>query len=498
MGYKELLEELDNIDINMLNNLNNNVFRNSNDIQVRMGLSKLETFKTNMPEMQGYIKERFENTYQAYLAAMGNDNKNINVDTYFSYINSLKKMFENGISNPDEAIEIIVNAVNSRHVPNEYAINYILAHQGAMGLTAEQQKTFEQIVPVINLISQENEAIEKGLIENQSKALIVPEKKLNIFQKIKNFFTKKNNPSIESKKTPIPENKKARNFREAQKVSINSQMAIQKSKEPEYVAISDLHGNMDKWNMVKKLISENPNIKIIMLGDAMDRGNFGPEILLQIKEFSDSGKLQYLPGNHDIFAYNYIKMRKKQKSSPFVMAEAHLEHNGGEITMEKLNNFSTIVNSELAKGNIREKISLDELADWLGAQPIQKKMKIDDYNFALAHAIFDEKLYEQNPAFNLADALELENKGQKESEAYKRFYTTMWYREGDIRTQPIEPTLPENNVVVVGHTRQPEINIDFKKPKSPIVYIDTGKGKLSGFNLNRRKSISLEEQDRTI
>ena len=88
MGYKELLEELDNIDINMLNNLNNNVFRNSNDIQVRMGLSKLETFKTNMPEMQGYIKERFENTYQAYLAAMGNDNKNINVDTYFSYINS--------------------------------------------------------------------------------------------------------------------------------------------------------------------------------------------------------------------------------------------------------------------------------------------------------------------------------------------------------------------------------------------------------------------------
>lgn len=228
MGYKELLEELDNIDINMLNNLNNNVFRNSNDIQVRMGLSKLETFKTNMPEMQGYIKERFENTYQAYLAAMGNDNKNINVDTYFSYINSLKKMFENGISNPDEAIEIIVNAVNSRHVPNEYAINYILAHQGAMGLTAEQQKTFEQIVPVINLISQENEAIEKGLIENQSKALIVPEKKLNIFQKIKNFFTKKNNPSIESKKTPIPENKKARNFREAQKVSINSQMAIQK------------------------------------------------------------------------------------------------------------------------------------------------------------------------------------------------------------------------------------------------------------------------------
>ena len=130
--------------------------------KLECGLSKLEAFKTSMPEMQGYIKERFENTYQAYLAAMGKDNKNINVDTYFSYINSLKKMFEKGISNPDEAIEIIVNAVNSKHVPHEYAISYVLAHQGAMGLSAEQQKTFEQIVPKINLISQENKAIEKG------------------------------------------------------------------------------------------------------------------------------------------------------------------------------------------------------------------------------------------------------------------------------------------------------------------------------------------------
>lgn len=447
-----------------------------------------------MPEMQGYIKERFESTYQAYLAAMGKNNKNIKVDTYFSYINSMKKMFEKGISNPDEALEIIVSAVNSRHVPNEYAINYVLAHQGAMGLSTEQQKTFEQIVPVINLISQENEAIEKGLVANQSKALIIPEKKLNIFQKIKNFFTKKKNTITESEKTATPLNKKTENFRESQKVSINSQVAIQKTKEPEYVAISDLHGNMDRWNMVKELINENPNVRVLMLGDAMDRGEFGPEILLQIKELSDKGKIQYLPGNHDIFAYNYIKTRKNPKSSPFIMAEAHLEHNGGEITIEKLKNFSTTVQNELAKGNIKEKITLDELANWLGSQPIQKKIKIEGYNYALAHAIFDENLYEQNPAFNLADALEMENKGQKESEEYKRFYTTMWYREGDERTQLIEPILPENNVIVVGHTRQPEVSIDFKRPKSPIVYIDTGKGKLSGFNLNKRKSNVLETE----
>lgn len=454
------------------------------------GLAKLEQLKNSIPKMQGYIKERFDNTYQAYLTAMGKQNNNTKADTYFAYINDTKKMFKNGIDNPDEALNILVNALNSRHLPNEYAINYILAHNGAMGLSLEQQKAFEQIVPIINLISQENKNIENEVDKNN--ALIVPEKKLNIFQKIKNFFTKRKNTTQINANVQKTNNKNANDFRKKQRVDVKSKVPVQRQYEPEYIAISDLHGNMDKWNMVKDLIDSNPNVNVIMLGDAMDRGDFGPEILLQIKELSDKGRMKYLPGNHDIFAYNYIKMRKNPNSSPFIMAQAHLENNGGEVTMQKLDKFSSIVNSEFAKGNINQKVTLDELADWLGAQPIQRKMEIDNYKFALAHAIFDEKLYEQNPNFNLADALELEKNGQKESETYRKFYTTMWYREGDMRTQPAKPTLPENNVIIVGHTRQPEVNIDFNKPKSPIVYIDTGKGNLSGFSLNKRQSIVLE------
>lgn len=454
------------------------------------GLAKLEQLKNSIPKMQGYIKERFDNTYQAYLTAMGKQNNNTKADTYFAYINDTKKMFKNGIDNSDEALNILVNALNSRHLPNEYAINYILAHNGAMGLSLEQQKAFEQIVPIINLISQENKNIENEVDKNN--ALIVPEKKLNIFQKIKNFFTKRKNTTQINANVQETNNKNANDFRKKQRVDVKSKVPVQRQYEPEYIAISDLHGNMDKWNMVKDLIDSNPNVNVIMLGDAMDRGDFGPEILLQIKELSDKGRMKYLPGNHDIFAYNYIKMRKNPNSSPFIMAQAHLENNGGEVTMQKLDKFSSIVNSEFAKGNINQKVTLDELADWLGAQPIQRKMEIDNYKFALAHAIFDEKLYEQNPNFNLADALELEKNGQKESETYRKFYTTMWYREGDMRTQPAKPTLPENNVIIVGHTRQPEVNIDFNKPKSPIVYIDTGKGNLSGFSLNKRQSVMLE------
>ena len=153
------------------------------------GLAKLEQLKNSIPKMQGYIKERFDNTYQAYLTAMGKQNNNTKADTYFAYINDTKKMFKNGIDNPDEALNILVNALNSRHLPNEYAINYILAHNGAMGLSLEQQKAFEQIVPIINLISQENKNIENEVDKNN--ALIVPEKKLNIFHKKKKYNSNK-------------------------------------------------------------------------------------------------------------------------------------------------------------------------------------------------------------------------------------------------------------------------------------------------------------------
>ena len=48
---------------------------------------------------------------------------------YFNYIKNLKKMHEKGIDNVNEALEILSTAINTRHIPDRYAINYILAHQ---------------------------------------------------------------------------------------------------------------------------------------------------------------------------------------------------------------------------------------------------------------------------------------------------------------------------------------------------------------------------------
>lgn len=60
---------------------------------------------------------------------------------------------------------------------------------------------------------------------------------------------------------------------------------------------------------------------------------------MEIKELSDKGRVEYLPGNHDIFAYNYVRSKANKDESIYKEAKWNLEHNGGLTTMEKLDNF---------------------------------------------------------------------------------------------------------------------------------------------------------------
>lgn len=59
-------------------------------------------------------------------------------------------------------------------------------------------------------------------------------------------------------------------------------------------AITDLHGRLDLWKEVKKILQ--PNDKIYFLGDAMDRGPDGYALFLEL--LSDE-RVVYLKGNHE-------------------------------------------------------------------------------------------------------------------------------------------------------------------------------------------------------
>ena len=67
--------------------------------------------------------------------------------------------------------------------------------------------------------------------------------------------------------------------------------------------IGDLHGQFyDLYGMLKKLYSpDNENEKLLFLGDYVDRGAYGPEIILMLfalkLKFPD--RITLLRGNHE-------------------------------------------------------------------------------------------------------------------------------------------------------------------------------------------------------
>ena len=66
-------------------------------------------------------------------------------------------------------------------------------------------------------------------------------------------------------------------------------------------AITDLHGRLDLWKEVKKILQ--PNDKVYFLGDAMDRGPDGYALFLEL--LSDE-RVVYLKGNHEDMMANGI------------------------------------------------------------------------------------------------------------------------------------------------------------------------------------------------
>ena len=55
--------------------------------------------------------------------------------------------------------------------------------------------------------------------------------------------------------------------------------------------------------------------------------------------------------------------------------------------------------------------------------------------------------------------------------------------------------IPENSVVLVGHTKQSKVNFENlnNDPNKPIIYLDCGNGKLQGFSLTKDEHVQIED-----
>ena len=87
--------------------------------------------------------------------------------------------------------------------------------------------------------------------------------------------------------------------------------------------ISDIHGCV---NTLKKLVKEvekkYPKIPIYSVGDLVDRGNFGYNVV----EYVISKKIKFVPGNHELMFYHFMK-------NPFSDMGRNWIYNGYETTI---------------------------------------------------------------------------------------------------------------------------------------------------------------------
>lgn len=402
------------------------------------------------------------------------------------FIERVDKYLKNQLNK--QKIEKVLNDIENSDTFDSKNIDFIVSQDKKGQLSKEQKERFNLVLKRVS--RRENLPIKPT--ENILMKIPGIRKIIETINKFKNRKNeeKGNNQSLSQNNETNKTNKfnKRKNRTDfVQKVDIK----------PELFVVSDLHGDINRWNKVKEQLEQHPNRQFIIEGDAMDKGEYGIDILLQIKELSDAGRVHYLPGNHDEFLYDYVKTKDTNYTDVFKFAESSLKVNHGESTIRDIEKFDEVVDSALNRGVINKKIDKNELIDWLGKCPIQRTVHTKEQKYALSHAVFDMELYKKDRDFNLEKALDLKTKDRnnEQEDLLKRFKNCLWYREKEQITHFVPISWPEDYVVVVGHTRNPEINIqNFEDDTNkPIIYIDCKNGNFQAMDLTNNKSVNMEE-----
>lgn len=102
-------------------------------------------------------------------------------------------------------------------------------------------------------------------------------------------------------------------------------------------AMSDLHGNYEKYIEMMEKIKLSDRDSLFILGDVVDRGNSGMKILLDLIYRPN---VYMLAGNHDIVALSCLKTLsegKKQSGNFKKISEEWLNVMGGQATLDEYN-----------------------------------------------------------------------------------------------------------------------------------------------------------------
>lgn len=194
--------------------------------------------------------------------------------------------------------------------------------------------------------------------------------------------------------------------------------------------IGDIHGCLyTLQNLVGQIRKKYPQVEIYSVGDLVDRGNFGYEVV----EFVKSEGIKFTPGNHDYMMYYFIKHPTEEIGKPW-------PYNGYETTLVSYNNHFDKLNNHL---------------EMIINSPLF--FNLDDC--FISHAGISKYMKSQLPADIFEDSDLLNNVIKSNINLEEGI---LWNRNTLLNIGKLQ---------VVGHTIKREV---YYSEKTNVVYIDTG------------------------
>ena len=217
--------------------------------------------------------------------------------------------------------------------------------------------------------------------------------------------------------------------------------------------IGDIHGCLNTLRkLVEKIKDKYPSIELYSVGDLVDRGVFGFEVVEYIKE----EKIKFTPGNHDYMMYYFIKHPADEIGKPW-------PHNGYETTLLSYNEHFDKLNEHL---------------EFIIGNPLFYNLE----DCFISHAGISKYMRQLLPK-NFPD--DISNLEEIIKDNLNREEGILWTRDSLLNIGKLQ---------VVGHSIKREITYI---EKSNVVYIDTGAflgNKLSAVIVEANKVIDRLEE----
>ena len=134
--------------------------------------------------------------------------------------------------------------------------------------------------------------------------------------------------------------------------------------------MSDIHGNLDRFNSVMKQIDLKPTDTLYILGDVVDRYKYGIKILLKIMKMPN---VKMLLGNHEYMMLQALDSDadKWERYSPSNKYIHRWYRNGGECTHEYIKHI--------------RKDTRRAIFDFLQALPVNYEIEVNGVKYKLVH-----------------------------------------------------------------------------------------------------------------